>query len=92
MDIPDYLYKQFPSFKKSYNNIQIHLKTLEQCKLNKLFPKQNNIILTRVVYLFAIYNQIVLHRVIDLSKSIIHAWKNKYSLRNLYCRGRFRHS
>ncbi|MCH7826762.1 MAG: hypothetical protein IIC75_02120 [Bacteroidetes bacterium] len=77
MKVPDYLYDLFPELENTFEQIKIHLMALEQCKLNELYPKQNNIVLARTVYQFAVYNQIVLLRVIDLSDGILNSWANK---------------
>lgn len=77
MKVPDYLYDSFPELENTFEQIRIHLLTLEKSKLNELYPKQNNIVLARTVYQFAVYNQTVLHRVIDLTENILNSWESK---------------
>ena len=77
MKVPDYLYKKFPELENTFEQIRIHLMALEQCKRNELYPEHNNIVITKTVYQFVVYNQIVLHRVVDLSDGILVSWTNE---------------
>jgi hypothetical protein len=77
MIVPQYLFESFPEFHEKFESIAVHLDALEKSKLNIVYPKVNKTILPRTVFLFLVYNQIALHRVIDLSQGILQAWENK---------------
>src|ERR1051325_6731505 len=77
MKVSQFLYKSFPEHSKTFDQIEVHLAALEMSKLSQVHPKVNKTTLPRTVFLFLVYNQIVLHRVIDLSQSILQAWECK---------------
>jgi len=77
MKVPKYLHESFPEFNETFAEIEVHLVALEKSKLAAVHPKVNKTILPRTVFQFLVYNQIVLHRVIGLSHSILQAWESK---------------
>lgn len=78
MNVPKYLYDQFPEQTEIFNKIEIYLKVLEGEKKLELFPKINEgVVLTKLVYRFLIYIQITLWRICDISKAILKSWEDK---------------
>lgn len=77
MKVPQYLYISFPESSENFDQIEDHLAALSKSKLNAVHPKVNKTILPKTVFRFLVYNQIVLHRVIGLSQSILQAWESK---------------
>lgn len=63
-----------PELEETYLQINAHLLALDECKLHQVYPKHYNVVLSKTVFRFAIYNQTVLHRILDLCKEIIHSW------------------
>jgi len=77
MRVSRYLYESFHEFSETFDEIEIYLAALDKSKLSVVYPKVNKTILPRTVFRFLVYNQIVLHRVIGLSQSILQAWESK---------------
>jgi hypothetical protein len=83
MDIPNFLYTQFPEGKELFDKINAGLLGIEKEKKEELFPKiqfaeaKEAVVLTLVVYRFLIYIQISSWRMLDISKAILKMWEDK---------------
>lgn len=78
MNIPKSLLDLAPSIKDCFISIEASLIVLKDYRLKKLYPNQIGKPLTpRTVLRFQIYQQVVLHRIVDLAFSILTCWENK---------------
>ena len=74
--IPDSLIELAPSIKETFLSIEASIIVLKDYRLKKLYPASKPLT-PRTVFRFQIYQQVVLHRIVDLSCSIINCWENK---------------
>ena len=78
MNVPKYLYDEFPDKTELFDIIKISLSVLADEKKQELVPKiNNNVVLTKLVFRFLVYIQIALYRICDISKSILKSWEDK---------------
>lgn len=76
MEIPKEIKETAPDLKDIFISIEATLKVLQDTRLTKLYPN-NKPITPRTVFRFQVYQQTVLHRIVDLTESIINCWENK---------------
>lgn len=74
--IPDSLIELAPSIKDTFISIEASIIVLKDYRLKKLYPSSKPLT-PRTIFRFQIYQQVVLHRIVDLSCSIINCWENK---------------
>lgn len=74
--IPDSLIELAPSIKENFLSLEASLIVLKDYRLKKLYPASKPLT-PRTVFRFQVYQQVILHRVVDLSCSIINCWENK---------------
>lgn len=90
MKVAKYLYEKFPDSQNVFNNITNSLNILEKNRMQILYPKINKYNVTRPMFRFVVYIQIVLWRILDMSEEILNCWENKHPssafvlLRSLY--------
>ncbi|MBU1100138.1 MAG: hypothetical protein KKA84_07015 [Bacteroidetes bacterium] len=78
MNIPTELYELLPSDKECLQSVDRRLSLIDGHKVKNVYPNEIGKPLTpRTVFRFQVYLQVVLHRVHDLSNSIINCVKNK---------------
>ena len=74
--IPDSLIELAPSIKETFLSIEASIIVLKDYRLKKIYPASKPLT-PRTVFRFQVYQQVVLHRIVDLSCSIINCWENK---------------
>jgi len=74
--IPDSLIELAPSIKNTLLSIEASIIVLKDYRLKKLYPASKPLT-PRTIFRFQVYQQVVLHRIVDLSNSIINCWENK---------------
>lgn len=74
--IPNSLIELAPSIKGNLISIEASIIVLKDYRLKKLYPASKPLT-PRTIFRFQIYQQVVLHRIVDLSCSIINCWENK---------------
>lgn len=78
MTIPKSIYDLAPSIKDDLIKIEATLIVLKRYRLTKLYPNQiGKPLMTRVVFRYLVYQQVVAHRIYDLVMTIISAWEHK---------------
>ena len=76
MKIPDSIIKLAPSIKDSLISTEASLIVLQDFRLIKLHPASKPLT-HRTIFRFQIYQQVVLHLIVDLASSILTCWDNK---------------
>lgn len=76
MNISKSLIDLAPSIKDSFISIEASLVVLKDYRMKKLYPNSKPLT-PRTIFRFQIYQQVVLHRIIDLACSILTCWENK---------------
>ena len=74
--IPDSLIELAPSIKDTFLSLEASIIVLKDYRLKQLYPASKPLT-PRTVFRFQIYQQVVLHRIVDISLSIINCWEYK---------------